>query len=45
MSAKYETVKRYYDMRVWNKQRVKAAVGKGWITDEEYALITGESYK
>lgn len=44
MSPKYEMVKSYYDRKLWNKSRVKAAVVKGWITEEEYALITGEAY-
>ena len=28
----------------WTKGQVRNAVGKGWITAEEYALITGEQY-
>ena len=27
-----------------NKNLIKAAVIKGWITPEEYKLITGEDY-
>lgn len=45
MSAKYATVKKYYDEGSWKKKAVKNAVKKGWITAEEYALITGEEYE
>lgn len=43
MSKHYELVKRYYDMGLWSKDRVKKAVGR-WITEEEYHLITGEEF-
>lgn len=33
-SAKYETVKRYYDNGLWNTTMVQNAVGR-WITEEE----------
>ena len=33
-SAKYETVKRYYDNGLWNEIMVRNAVGR-WITEEE----------
>lgn len=42
MSAKFKTVKYYYDSGLWNKTKVRNAVTKGWITEEEYALIVGE---
>lgn len=44
-SPKYEKVKKYYDDGLWNKTKVKNAVTKGWITPEEYFLITGEPYE
>ncbi len=44
MSPKYELVKKYYNCKAWSKDRVKAAVVKGWITEEEYKLIVGEAY-
>lgn len=44
MSPKYDMVKSYYDRKLWNKSRVKAAVVKGWITEEEYEMITDEAY-
>ena len=45
MSANFEKVKYYYDNSLWNIDRVKKAVTKGWITEEEYKEITGEDYQ
>jgi len=44
MSKKYELVKNYYDNGLWNLTRVRNAVIKGWITEEEFKEITGQSY-
>lgn len=44
MSPKFQKVKNYYDKGLWNIHRVHDAVGKGWITEEEFTLITGEDY-
>ena len=44
MSAKYETVKKYYDMGLWDEAKVRNAVVKGWITAEEFKMITGKTY-
>lgn len=44
MSAKYNKVKKYYDAGLWNLTMVRNAVAKGWITEEEFTLITGEDY-
>lgn len=44
MSSKYAMVKKFYDKDLWSITRVKNAVIKGWITEEEYELITGEEY-
>ena len=44
MSPKYNKVKNYYDSGFWNKTMVRNAVTKGWITAEEYGMITGEPY-
>ena len=44
MSAKFETVKRYYDMGFWTEEKVRNAVVKGWITAAEFKLITGKAY-
>lgn len=43
-SRNYEKVKGYYDGGYWNEARVKNAVAKGWITEDEYETITGDSY-
>lgn len=45
MSPKFNKVKNYYDKDLWNKQMVANAVVKGWITAEEYEIITGEPYE
>lgn len=34
-SDKYDIVKSYYDKGLWSEQRIKLAVEKGWITEEE----------
>ena len=44
MSKNYNKVKSYYDRGLWSIERVREAVVKGWITEEEYKLITGEDY-
>ena len=44
MSPKFEKVKGYYEDGLWNRTMVKNAVKKGWITAEEYKIITGEKY-
>ncbi len=43
-SKNYGKVKRYFDMKVWTERMVYNAVGKAWITPEEYTEITGEPY-
>ena len=45
MSKKFAKVKRYYDEGLWSKAMVANAVVKGWITAEEYEIITGEPYE
>lgn len=45
MSPKFKKVKQYYDSGLWNKAMVRNAVVKGWITAEEYEMITGEVYE
>lgn len=44
MSKHYKLVKRNYDAGYWSIDRVRDAVGKGWITAEEFEDITGEVY-
>ena len=43
-SPKFEKVKSYYDKGLWKISRVREAVVKGWITEEEFKKITGEDY-
>lgn len=43
-SNKYETVKRYYSLKLWDVSKVRNAVVKSWITEEEFTEITGEAY-
>ena len=44
-SAKFELVKHYYDRGLWDINRVRKAVEKGWITEEEFEEITGQPYE
>jgi len=43
-SKNYEKVRGYYDGGFWNEARVKNAVTKGWITEDEDTEITGNRY-
>ena len=43
-SEKFEKVKRFYTLKVWNETRVRNAVKMGWITEEEFTEITGNDY-
>lgn len=45
MSNKFEKVKSYYERVLWNVSRVRNAVVKGWITAEEFQIITGQPYE
>ena len=45
MSKHFKKVKGYYDSGLWNLERVRNAVVKGWIIAEEYKIITGEDYE
>ena len=44
MSKKFNMIKAAYERGTWNKAMVRNAVVKGWITEEEYTIITGEDY-
>lgn len=44
-SAKYSKVKFYYSYGYWTIDMVRNAVVKGWITEEEFEEITGETYE
>ena len=39
-SKNFEKVKKYFDGGYWNISRVKNAVEKGWIAEEEFTEIT-----
>lgn len=44
-SPKYEMVKKFYKVyKVWSLDRVRDAVEKGWITEDEFKELTGEDY-
>lgn len=43
-SEKFEKVKRFYTLKVWNETRVRNAVKMNWITEEEFTEITGKDY-
>lgn len=42
--SKFEKIKSYYDKRLWKTSQVRDAVVKGWITEEQFTEITGETY-
>ena len=44
MSKHFKKVKSYFDSGLWSIERVRNAVVKGWITAQEYKIITGEEY-
>ena len=44
MSKHFKKVKGYYDSGSWSIERARNAVTKGWITAEEYKIVTGEDY-
>lgn len=43
-SVKFDKVKNYYDLKVWDETRVRNAALKEWITAEEFKEITGKEY-
>lgn len=43
-SKNFETVKDFYIHKLWNITRVRNAVVKSWITEEEFYEITGQEY-
>lgn len=44
MKSVYELAKEYYPKR-WNKDRLRALVAAGKLTEEQYEEITGEVYE
>lgn len=43
-SKNYDKVKKFYSMKLWDETRVRNAVVKNWITEDEFAEITGSAY-
>jgi uncharacterized XkdX family phage protein len=43
-SKNYQKVKTFFNMNVWSEERVRNAVVKKWITEEEFKEITGNPY-
>lgn len=44
-SKNYWKVKEWFDLKVWNEDRVRNAVAKNWITKKEFKEITGKDYE
>ena len=44
MSKKFKQIQYWYKTGMWSIEKVHDAVSKGWITAEEFELITGEPY-
>ncbi|MCQ4895573.1 XkdX family protein [Anaerotruncus sp. DFI.9.16] len=40
----FEKIKRYFEKELWTEEMIANAVGKGKITAEQYAEITGQTY-
>ena len=43
MSKNYSKVKKWYDTGNWSIARVYNAIGKNWITEDEFFTITGKN--
>lgn len=43
-SEKFDKVKFYYDTGRWSISKVRDAVAKGWITEQEFREITERDY-
>lgn len=43
-SPKYEMVRGFYMNNLWEERKVRDAVIKHWITEEEFKEITGKDY-
>lgn len=44
MSKNFNKVKVFFDAKLWSEDMVCNAVGRGWITAEEFKEITGHVY-
>ena len=43
-SPRYDLLKKYYDMGIYNDENMKVFVACGWLTPEEYKQITGSVF-
>lgn len=43
-SEKFDMIQKFYIRGAWNIEKVRNAVVKNWITEEEFKEITGEDY-
>lgn len=43
-SPRFKQVQLYYKRGQWDKKKVHDAVDMGWITPEEYEIITGDPF-
>ena len=43
--SKYEQVAQYYGAGIWDERKVRDALSRGWITEEEYEKLTGEELR
>lgn len=43
-SPRYDILKQYYDMGIYNNESMKVFVSCGWISEEEYEQITSRKY-
>lgn len=44
MSKDYEQIKSFYDNNLWNEDRMRNAVKKEKITEQEFEAITGKKF-
>lgn len=40
----FEKIKKYYELGIWDEERVRAATIKGAITEKEFTAITGKGF-
>lgn len=43
-SEKYDKVKSWFVLKMWDETRVRNAVKMNWITEEEFEEIVGKAY-
>ena len=43
-SSRFVSIQNFYDSGFWDIEQVRNAVNKGWITSQEYTLITGHDF-